>query len=178
MQKKFLGQHFLTDIHIAESICNLLDKNTKKVVEIGPGMGVLTQFLIKKYQTKLIEIDKESIIYLQKKWSDLNIIEGDFLAQDLNQIMKSKFSIIGNFPYNISNQILFKTFEHRKKVNELVGMFQKEVAERIVCKRGKKRHFISFNTNILQYRILYDCTSICLSSKTKSRICCYKTSKK
>jgi len=141
--KKILGQHFLTDIHIAESICNLLDRNTKKVVEIGPGMGVLTQFLIKKYQTKLIEIDKESIIYLRKKWSDLNIIEGDFLVQDLNQIMKSKFSLIGNFPYNISNQILFKTFENKQKINELVGMFQKEVAERIVCKRGKKRGILS-----------------------------------
>jgi len=142
--KKYLGQHFLNDKNIALNITNLLSKNTENVIEIGPGMGALTQFLIKKdCVTKVIEIDKESVSYLRKKYPELDIYQGDFLELNLNVKYPFNFSLIGNFPYNISSQILFKVFENRNQISELAGMFQKEVAERIVSKKGKKRGILS-----------------------------------
>jgi len=139
--KKHLGQHFLTDLKIAEKIANSLDSNTNSVLEIGPGMGVLTQFLLnsdKKIQ--VCEIDKESVIYLKEHFSALenNIIEGDFLKLNLNEILIEQTAIIGNFPYNISSQIVFKILENKELIPEMVGMFQKEVGERIVATHGNK----------------------------------------
>lgn len=142
--KKHLGQHFLNDEQIAFDITNLLSDGAKNVVEIGPGMGVLTQFLVKKdCKTEVVEIDRESVFYLRLNYPDLEIHEGDFLQLDLKEQYPYNFSLIGNFPYNISSQILFKAFENRDQIPEVVGMFQKEVAERIACKKGKKRGILS-----------------------------------
>lgn len=144
--KKHLGQHFLNDHQIAFEITDLLSNNTKNVVEIGPGMGVLTQFLVqKKFNTEVVEIDTESVFYLSLNYPQLegNIIEGDFLQLNLVEQFPYPFSLIGNFPYNISSQILFKAFENHDQIPEVVGMFQKEVAERIACKKGKKRGILS-----------------------------------
>lgn len=148
--KKHLGQHFLTDLTIAQNIVNglTLAGDYKKVLEIGPGMGVLTQFLIKNknYQTYLIDIDTESIIYLKKHFSELEekIIEGDFLNLNLEDITENEpFAIIGNFPYNISTQILFKVLDYKDQIPEVVGMFQKEVAERIASEPGSKVYGIT-----------------------------------
>lgn len=142
--KKHLGQHFLNDKQIAFDITNLLSDVAKNVVEIGPGMGVLTQYLVKKdCKTELVEIDRESVFYLRLNYPDLEIHEGDFLQLDLKEEYPYNFSLIGNFPYNISSQILFKAFENRDQIPEIVGMFQKEVAERIACKKGKKRGILS-----------------------------------
>ena len=142
--KKHLGQHFLNDEQIAFDITDLLSDGAKNVVEIGPGMGVLTQFLVKKdYKTEVVEIDRESVFYLRLNYPDLEIHEGDFLQLDLKEQYPYNFSLIGNFPYNISSQILFKVFENRDQIPEVVGMFQKEVAERIACKKGKKRGILS-----------------------------------
>ena len=142
--KKHLGQHFLNDEQIAFDITDLLSDGAKNVVEIGPGMGVLTQFLVKKdCKTEVVEIDRESVFYLRLNYPDLEIHEGDFLQLDLKEQYPYSFSLIGNFPYNISSQILFKAFENRDQIPEVVGMFQKEVAERISCKKGKKRGILS-----------------------------------
>jgi len=142
--KKHLGQHFLNDEKIAFDITNLLSYGTKNVVEIGPGMGVLTKYLVKKdCKTEVVEIDRESVFYLRLNYPDLEIHEGDFLQLDLKEKYPYNFSLIGNFPYNISSQILFKAFENRDQIPEVVGMFQKEVAERIACKKGKKRGILS-----------------------------------
>ena len=144
--KKYLGQHFLKDENIAKSITDLLSTESKKVVEVGPGMGVLTKFLIlKDIDLKLVEIDKESILYLLLHYPQLEkqIIEADFLRLNLKEIFDNNFSLIGNFPYNISSQILFSVFENKEIIPEVVGMFQKEVAERIVAKKGKQRGILS-----------------------------------
>ncbi len=142
--KKHLGQHFLNDEQIAFDITDLLSDGAKNVVEIGSGMGVLTQFLVKKdYKTEVVEIDRESVFYLRLNYPELEIHEGDFLQLDLKEQYPYNFSLIGNFPYNISSQILFKAFENRDQIPEVVGMFQKEVAERIACKKGKKRGILS-----------------------------------
>lgn len=142
--KKHLGQHFLNDPSIASEIINLLKKNTQNVLEIGPGMGALTQLLLKKnYTTHVVEIDKESVTYLKKKFPNLNIHEGDFLKLNIKQKYPFNFSLIGNFPYNISSQILFKILDNRDQITEIVGMFQKEVAERVFCKQGRKRGILS-----------------------------------
>ena len=142
--KKHLGQHFLNDEQIAFDITDLLSDGAKNVVEIGPGMGVLTQYLVKKdCKTEVVEIDRESVFYLRLNYPDLEIHEGDFLQLDLKEQYPYSFSLIGNFPYNISSQILFKAFENRDQIPEVVGMFQKEVAERIACKKGKKRGILS-----------------------------------
>jgi 16S rRNA (adenine1518-N6/adenine1519-N6)-dimethyltransferase len=145
--KKKLGQHFLNDLNIAKKIANTLQYDTySKVLEIGPGMGVLTQYLPHSTgKIHLIEIDSESIVYLKNKYPLLeqNIIEGDFLKYDLNSIFgDSPFAIIGNFPYNISTQIVFKTIEHRDQIPFFSGMFQKEVAERICETPGTKKYGI------------------------------------
>ncbi|MDC3305353.1 16S rRNA (adenine(1518)-N(6)/adenine(1519)-N(6))-dimethyltransferase RsmA [Flavobacteriales bacterium] len=142
--KKHLGQHFLNDERIAFDITDLLSEGTKNVVEIGPGMGVLTQFLVKKeFKTEVVEIDTESVFYLRMNYPKLKIHDGDFLQLNLKEKYSYNFSLIGNFPYNISSQILFKAFENRDQIPEVVGMFQKEVAERIACKKGKKRGILS-----------------------------------
>ena len=142
--KKHLGQHFLNDENIAFNITELLNNNTKNVVEIGPGMGVLTKFLVKNdYKTEVVEIDTESVFYLRINYPELCIHEGDFLQLNLKNQYPYNFSLIGNFPYNISSQILFKVFENRDQISEVIGMFQKEVAERIACEKGKKRGILS-----------------------------------
>ncbi len=145
--KKKLGQHFLKDINIAKSISETLTfENYNTVLEIGPGMGTLTDFLIPVTDDlNLIEIDKEAVEYLENKYPNLKskIIEGDFLKLDLNQIFGNKlFAIIGNFPYNISTQIIFKTIEYRDQIPFFCGMFQKEVAERICESPGSKKYGI------------------------------------
>jgi len=146
--KKHLGQHFLTDKGIAEEIVNLLTghKNYNKILEIGPGMGILTDFLISKNQFDyfLIEIDGESITYLNTHYPNLKdkIIAGDFLRINFEKYFSEPFAIIGNFPYNISTQILFKVLENKDQVPEVVGMFQKEVAKRIASGPGNKEYGI------------------------------------
>ncbi|MBC8112333.1 MAG: 16S rRNA (adenine(1518)-N(6)/adenine(1519)-N(6))-dimethyltransferase RsmA [Verrucomicrobia bacterium] len=146
--KKHFGQHFLTDKTIAEAIVNLLSNhgNYKQVLEIGAGMGVLTDFLIQKtdFQTSLIDIDKEAIAYLKGNYPQLKkkIISGDFLALDLAELFSEKFAVIGNFPYNISSQILFKVLDYKDQIPEIVGMFQKEVAQRIASPPGNKDYGI------------------------------------
>ena len=141
--KKYLGQHFLNDESVAERIADTLTlKDYKKILEIGPGMGVLTKYLLKKdITTYVIEIDKESVEYLQANYLNLapRIIEKDFLKYDLSSVFnQEQFAIIGNFPYNISTQIVFKTLEMRDQIPEFSGMFQKEVALRICSKEGSK----------------------------------------
>ena len=146
--KKHLGQHFLTDKNIAQKIVNSLQSIYlyDKVLEVGPGMGVLSDFLLEKseYQTYLIDIDTESFLFLQKKYPHLGdkLINDDFLNLDFKSVFPSSFAIIGNFPYNISSQILFKILDNHNQVPEVVGMFQKEVAERIVAKPGNKQYGI------------------------------------
>ena len=144
--KKHLGQHFLKDLNIAQKIADTLSlKNYKKVVEIGAGMGVLTQFLLKKdVDVHIVEIDKESVAYLEANYPALRgkIIADDFLKYDVAGYLAEPFAIIGNFPYNISSQIIFKLLEIREFVPEFSGMFQKEVAERICEKPGSKTYGI------------------------------------
>ena len=141
--KKHLGQHFLKDENIAKKIADSLTENGyDTVLEIGPGMGVLTNYLLKKnLTTYVIEIDSESVAYLQAHYLNLTdrIISDDFLKLDLTTIFgKKQVAIIGNFPYNISTQIVFKTLENRHMIPEFSGMFQKEVAKRIAEKPGSK----------------------------------------
>ena len=144
--KKHLGQHFLKDLNIAQKIADTLSlSNYKKVVEIGAGMGVLTQFLLKKdTQVYVVEIDKESVAYLEAHYPELRgkIIADDFLKYDIAGYLREPFAIIGNFPYNISTQIVFKLLELRDYVPEFSGMFQKEVAERICEREGSKTYGI------------------------------------
>ncbi|MGB1312398.1 MAG: 16S rRNA (adenine(1518)-N(6)/adenine(1519)-N(6))-dimethyltransferase RsmA [Bizionia paragorgiae] len=141
--KKFLGQHFLEDETVAQRIADSISfKGYTKVLEIGPGMGVLTKYLLKKEgATYVIEIDTESVEYLKNNYLNLapRIIEKDFLKYDVSETFNNEpFAIIGNFPYNISTQIVFKTLELRDQVPEFSGMFQKEVAQRICSKEGSK----------------------------------------
>lgn len=143
--KKFLGQHFLNDQGIAKQIVDaLVQEGEENVLEIGPGTGVLTKFLVqrKTINLKVIEIDWDSVAHLKKHYPSLSIIEGDFLQLDLGQIFGSSFSIIGNFPYNISSQIFFKVLEQRNMVDKVVCMLQKEVAERIAEPPGSKTYGI------------------------------------
>ncbi len=143
--KKHLGQHFLTDTSVAQRTAEALHlKGYTKVLEIGPGMGVLTQYLLKQpaVETYVVEIDQESVTYLKKHYPDLKdrIIEGDFLKLELKKYFQEPFAIVGNFPYNISSQILFKTIDNREMIPEFAGMFQKEVAERAAAKHGNKTY--------------------------------------
>lgn len=132
--KKHLGQHFLTDENIARKIVEGLSfENYGNVLEVGPGMGVLTKYLIEKEQKLyLAEIDTESIEYLKKHYEKIteDSFVGDFLKHDFAGLEKEQIAIIGNFPYNISSQILFKIIDYYEQIPEMVGMFQKEVAER------------------------------------------------
>lgn len=145
--KKHLGQHFLTDENIAGKIADSLTlEGYDQVLEIGPGMGVLTKYLLKKpITTHVIEIDRESVAYLNDHYPDLQgrIISQDFLKYNIREVFKdAPFAIIGNFPYNISSQIVFRTLEMRDYIPEFAGMFQKEVAERICEKPGTKTYGI------------------------------------
>ena len=145
--KKHLGQHFLKDMQIAERIAQSLGEDAPRtVLEIGPGMGVLTQFLLQNstMDVHVIEIDKESVAFLKEHYPELEerIIEGDFLKVNLTDYFTQPISIIGNFPYNISSQILFKLIDYRNQIPELVGMFQKEVAQRVAAKPGSKTYGI------------------------------------
>ena len=145
--KKHLGQHFLKDESIAKAIADTLAlKGYDDILEIGPGMGVLTKYLLEKpINTYVIEIDNESVVYLNENYPKLEgkIISKDFLKYNINEIFEGKqFAIIGNFPYNISTQIVFRALELRNQIPEFAGMFQKEVAERICEKKGTKAYGI------------------------------------
>jgi len=145
--KKHLGQHFLNDENIARKIADTLSLDGyQKVLEIGPGMGVLTKYLLEKpIETFVIEIDTESVEYLNNHYPKLHnhIISKDFLKYDLKEVFaEESFAIIGNFPYNISSQIVFRALDFREQVVEFSGMFQKEVAERICEKKGSKTYGI------------------------------------
>ena len=164
--KKFLGQHFLTDEAIARRIVESVsaisdpqfqlstrsvvmsspgsDQTASNVLEIGPGMGVLTKYMVDddRLNLKCVEIDTESVAYLRNHYPSLQLVEGDFLKLDLSTLFNGPFTLIGNFPYNISSQILFKVYDSRDIVPEVVGMFQKEVAERIVSPPGNKSYGI------------------------------------
>lgn len=154
--KKHLGQHFLTDEAIAQQIAETLThKGYTNVIEIGPGTGVLTKYIL-KHDLDLIamDLDTESIAYLNQNFllehpelltrkGTFKVVEADFLKQDLTTIFgEEQFAISGNFPYNISTQIVFKTLEHKEQIPEFTGMFQKEVAERICSKEGSKAYGI------------------------------------
>lgn len=144
--KKFLGQHFLTDLQIAKRIADTLDDFSDiPAIEVGPGMGVLTQFILEKnIDLTVVELDRESVPYLQEHFPALNkkIIEGDFLKLNLTDICPGKFTVIGNYPYNISSQIFFKVLDYKDRIPCCSGMLQKEVAERIASKPGKKAYGI------------------------------------
>lgn len=138
--KKELGQHFLTDLSIAQQIAMALPLDrTKRVLEVGPGMGVLTQFLLQRPEIDLTvaEIDTESVAYLNKNYTEQlagRIVEGDFLQMPI----QGNTSVIGNFPYNISTQIFFKILDNRDRVPYVVGMLQKEVAARLAAPAGRR----------------------------------------
>jgi len=145
--KKHLGQHFLKDTNIALKIVNSLTHHNQylQVVEVGPGMGVLTQYLLNNnIDLTVIDIDKESTAYLAKEMPELagKIITADFLKFDWQAHFNKPFAIIGNFPYNISSQIFFKVLDMRSSVQEVVGMIQKEVAQRIASGPGNKTYGI------------------------------------
>src|SRR5690606_844227 len=138
--KKHLGQHFLKD----ESVCLRIaaaiaaDLQVKKVLEVGPGTGALTKFLLQNasFETYVIELDRESVAYLEENYPELHnrIYNRDFLKEDLSAMFSEPFAVVGNYPYNISTQILFKVLKYRNQVPTVVGMFQKEVAERVAEK--------------------------------------------
>ncbi|MCW3805215.1 16S rRNA (adenine(1518)-N(6)/adenine(1519)-N(6))-dimethyltransferase RsmA [Plebeiibacterium marinum] len=140
--KKHLGQHFLTDESIARRIVESVSDYKTRIIEIGPGMGVLTKYLVEKedINLQLIELDTESVEYLNEHYPSLHgkVISGDFLKMDLNTLGEDNFNIIGNFPYNISSQIFFKVLDYKEKIPQVVGMLQKEVAERLASPPGSK----------------------------------------
>jgi len=143
--KKALGQHFLTDQDVAQAIVTSL-RSSGPVLEVGPGTGVLTQYLVRDPQLalKVVEIDGESVRYLLEHFPALapNLYEADFLQMDLRKIFPDNFTVIGNFPYNISSQIFFKILDYRQQIPEVVGMVQKEVAERLAAGPGSKTYGI------------------------------------
>lgn len=140
--KKALGQHFLTDMGVAERIA--LTAQTEPwahlpLLEIGPGTGVLTSFLMRQDRPlKVIEIDTESVEYLRSVYPDLDIVEGDFLTKNLDDIFPGEFALIGNYPYNISSQIFFRALDYRERIPLISGMLQREVAERICAPAGNR----------------------------------------
>lgn len=147
--KKALGQHFLTDLDVARRIADTISANgmpeadkgygSLPVLEIGPGMGVLSRFLMESgREVKAVEIDSESVEYLAKVYPSLPVIEGDFLKMNLDDIFPGEFTLIGNYPYNISSQIFFKVLDCKEKIPVVAGMLQKEVAERICARPGGK----------------------------------------
>lgn len=143
--KKHLGQHFLNDEQIAADIANALIERctTDAVLEIGPGMGVLTKYLLgRPFKLTALDIDGESVEYLKRHFQELNIVHGDFLKINLDEITKGEVSVIGNFPYNISSQIVFRILDHKHRVPLMAGMFQKEVAGRICSGPGSREYGI------------------------------------
>ncbi|MEM1322560.1 MAG: 16S rRNA (adenine(1518)-N(6)/adenine(1519)-N(6))-dimethyltransferase RsmA [Bacteroidota bacterium] len=144
--KKSYGQHFLTNEQTASRIAESLQLNDAydRVLEIGPGRGMLTKYLLPAdYELLVVEADRDMVLYLQKYYPELQdqIISADFLKVELSQVMGDRpFAIIGNFPYNISSQILFKMLDHKEQVPELVGMFQREMAQRVVADPGSKTY--------------------------------------
>jgi 16S rRNA (adenine1518-N6/adenine1519-N6)-dimethyltransferase len=144
--KKALGQHFLKDLSVAERIADTVSVFPDlPVLEVGPGTGVLTQFLLKnERELKVVELDKESVVYLNRRYPELQnrILEADFLKLDLTNLFSESFCIIGNYPYNISSQIFFKVVDYKDKIPCCSGMLQKEVAERLASKPGKKAYGI------------------------------------
>ena len=144
--KKHLGQHFLTDQNIARNIVDSLSfEGYKKVLEVGPGMGVLTKFLLEKdSEIYVAEIDQESIVYLKNHYPKLEEkhFVGDFLKINIPEVFNEELAVIGNFPYNISSQILFKIIDNYTLIPEMSGMFQKEVAERTAAKPRTKDYGI------------------------------------
>ena len=158
--KKFLGQHFLKDLQVAQDIADTVDTCPDiPILEVGPGMGVLTQFLIPKGRPlKVVELDFESVPYLKENFVQLgdNIIEQDFLKMDLNSLFDGKpFVLTGNYPYNISSQIFFKMLEYKDLIPCCTGMIQKEVAERIAAKPGNKTYGILSVLIQAWYRVEY-----------------------
>lgn len=145
-----MGQHFLVDLNIARKICDALSGGTAEapapVLEVGCGMGVLTQFLLRRSDIVVwgAEIDAESVDYLRAHYPEFTprLMAGDFLRMELRALFPDGVRVIGNFPYNISSQIFFKVLEHRDLVPECVGMIQREVAERIACPPGSKEYGI------------------------------------
>ena len=145
--KKALGQHFLTDQSIAMKIVDSLSRSeSRDVLEIGPGMGVLTQYLLKRddLELKLVELDGESVEYLLTHFPGMQgkLYQADYLKLDIHTLFSGQYRVIGNFPYNISSQIFFKILEDKDRVPEVVCMIQKEVAERIAEKPGSKTYGI------------------------------------
>jgi 16S rRNA (adenine1518-N6/adenine1519-N6)-dimethyltransferase len=147
--KKALGQHFLTDLSIARAIAQalLVDEGTvMPTLEVGPGMGVLTQYLLEREDVdlRMVEVDSESIDYLLEHFPQVNgkLMEADFLKLQLENFFPDQFCVIGNFPYNISSQIFFKVLDYKEQVPQVVGMVQKEVAERLASPPGKKAYGI------------------------------------
>lgn len=144
--KKNLGQHFLCNEDIARRIAESIVSGPQNVLEIGPGMGVLTKYLITHHYPdfKVVEIDHESVDYLEQHYPELQnrILSQDFLRLKLDELYADSLTIIGNFPYNISSQILFKVLDYKDLVNEVVGMFQKEVAERVSAEPGNRQYGI------------------------------------
>ncbi len=145
--KKFLGQHFLKEEGTAERIANSLTGHGgyKEVIEVGPGTGALTKHLIPRTEFHLTcyEVDTDSIAYLATHYPQLKVVQGDFLQMDPARLTDGPIAVVGNFPYNISTQIVFKVLEHRDRFPELVGMFQKEVADRLCAGPGSKTYGIS-----------------------------------
>lgn len=145
--KKHLGQHFLKEVGIAQRVAEGLTGHGgyRHVIEVGPGTGALTKHLIAadRYDLTCFEVDTESVAYLNAAWPELRVLERDFLQADLRLLADGPLAVVGNFPYNISTQIVFKALENRDQVTELVGMFQKEVADRICSKPGSKVYGIT-----------------------------------
>lgn len=145
--KKFLGQHFLKDLKVAQDIADTVDAcPALPILEVGPGMGVLTQFLLpKERQVKVVEVDYESVAYLREAYPQLedDIIEDDFLKMNLRRVFDGNpFVLTGNYPYNISSQIFFKMLDYKDLIPCCTGMIQKEVAERIAARPGNKTYGI------------------------------------
>lgn len=158
--KKFLGQHFLNDLQVAQDIANTVDACPElPILEVGPGMGVLTQFLMTKERPlKVVELDFESVAYLRENFPALgnNIIELDFLKMDLAQLFEGKpFVLTGNYPYNISSQIFFKMLDYKDLIPCCTGMIQKEVAERMAAGPGSKTYGILSVLIQAWYRVEY-----------------------
>lgn len=158
--KKFLGQHFLKDLQVAQDIANTVDACPElPILEVGPGMGVLTQFLMTKERPlKVVELDFESVAYLRENFPALgnNIIEQDFLKMDLAQLFEGKpFVLTGNYPYNISSQIFFKMLDYKDLIPCCTGMIQKEVAERMAADPGSKTYGILSVLIQAWYRVEY-----------------------
>ena len=158
--KKFLGQHFLKDLKIAQDIADTVDACPGiPVLEVGPGMGVLTQFLIPKERPlKVVELDFESVAYLRENFPALekNIVEADFLKLPLDQLFEgSPFVLTGNYPYNISSQIFFKMLDYKELIPCCTGMIQKEVAERMAAAPGSKTYGILSVLMQAWYRVEY-----------------------